>query len=39
DQTGWVKARAAELLKMNRTTLVEKIKKMGIEPEYQGPVF
>ena len=39
DQTGWVKARAAEMLKMNRTTLVEKIKKMGIEPEYQGPVF
>ncbi len=35
-QTDWVKARAADLLKMNRTTLVEKIKKMGIEPE-SGP--
>jgi len=39
EQTGWVKARAADLLKMNRTTLVEKIKKMGIEPEPGGPVF
>ena len=33
EETDWVKARAAELLKMNRTTLVEKIKKMNIEPE------
>ncbi len=32
-QTNWVKAKAAELLKMKRTTLVEKIKKMNIEPE------
>ena len=39
DETGWVKARAAELLKMNRTTLVEKIKKMDIQPESQMPVF
>jgi DNA-binding NtrC family response regulator len=31
EQTGWVKNRAAKLLKMNRTTLVEKIKKQGIE--------
>jgi DNA-binding NtrC family response regulator len=31
DQTNWVKAKAAELLKMNRTTLVEKIKKMNLE--------
>lgn len=31
DHTGWVKAKAAELLKINRTTLVEKIKKMNIE--------
>jgi transcriptional regulator with GAF, ATPase, and Fis domain len=31
-QTGWVKAKAAELLKMNRTTLVEKIKKFNIAP-------
>ncbi|SLM29267.1 Sigma-54 dependent two-component transcriptional regulator [Desulfamplus magnetovallimortis] len=33
EQTDWVKARAAEMLKMNRTTLVEKIKKMNIEQE------
>lgn len=39
NETGWVKARAAELLKMNRTTLVEKIKKMDIQPETQMPVF
>ena len=39
NETGWVKARAAELLKMNRTTLVEKIKKMNIEPESQTPFF
>ena len=38
-KTGWVKARAAEMLKMNRTTLVEKIKKMDIEPEDEMPVF
>ncbi|OQY00422.1 MAG: RNA polymerase subunit sigma-54 [Desulfobacteraceae bacterium 4572_130] len=31
NQTNWIKARAAELLKMNRTTLVEKIRKMKIE--------
>lgn len=30
-KTGWVKAKAAELLKINRTTLVEKIKKLEIE--------
>ncbi len=35
EKTGWVKNRAAKLLKMNRTTLVEKIKKQGIErPRY-----
>ena len=39
DETRWVKARAAELLKMNRTTLVEKIKKMKIEPKNEMPVF
>jgi DNA-binding NtrC family response regulator len=33
NQTNWVKAKAADLLKMNRTTLVEKIKKMRLEPE------
>ncbi len=36
NQTDWVKARAAELLKMNRTTLVEKIKKMKVEPEQES---
>jgi transcriptional regulator with PAS, ATPase and Fis domain len=30
-RTNWVKAKAATLLKMNRTTLVEKIKKLKIE--------
>ncbi|WDP89819.1 MAG: sigma-54-dependent Fis family transcriptional regulator [Desulfobacter sp.] len=39
NETGWVKARAAEMLKMNRTTLVEKIKKLNIEPEDEMPVF
>jgi len=39
NKTGWVKAKAAEMLKMNRTTLVEKIKKMDIEPEDEMPVF
>ncbi len=37
EKTGWVKNRAAKLLKMNRTTLVEKIKKQGIErPQYMN---
>jgi transcriptional regulator with PAS, ATPase and Fis domain len=31
NKTGWVKNRAAKLLKLNRTTLVEKIKKLNIE--------
>ncbi len=31
NQTNWIKAKAASLLKMNRTTLVEKIKKMDLE--------
>jgi len=39
NETGWVKARAAQMLKMNRTTLVEKIKKLNIEPEAEMPVF
>lgn len=39
DETGWVKARAAERLKMNRTTLVEKIKKLKIEPRNEAPFF
>ncbi|MBU0995528.1 MAG: sigma-54 dependent transcriptional regulator [Proteobacteria bacterium] len=33
EKSNWVKAKAADLLKMNRTTLVEKIKKMNLEPE------
>jgi transcriptional regulator with PAS, ATPase and Fis domain len=32
-QTNWVKSKAAHLLKMNRTTLVEKIKKMNLKTE------
>jgi len=32
-KTGWVKAKAAKLLKMNRTTLVERIKKLGISEQ------
>jgi transcriptional regulator with GAF, ATPase, and Fis domain len=39
-KTGWVKAKAAKLLKMNRTTLVEKIKKLEIsEEELETLVF
>ncbi len=30
DKTGWVKNRAAKLLKMNRTTLIEKMKKQKL---------
>lgn len=33
NRTNWVKAKAAELLKMKRTTLVEKIKKMNLLPD------
>jgi len=33
EQTGWNKNRAAQLLGLNRTTLLEKIKKKGLEPE------
>lgn len=39
NEAGWVKARAAEILKINRTTLVEKIKKMKIAPESDTPFF
>ena len=40
NESGWVKARAAQMLKMNRTTLVEKLKKMNIKPEKNGtPIF
>lgn len=33
EKTGWVKNKAAKLLNLNRTTLVEKLKKKNIEPE------
>ncbi len=36
NQTNWVKAKAAAMLKINRTTLVEKIKKMDLETEQQA---
>ncbi len=39
DQTNWVKAKAAKLLQMNRTTLVEKIKKMHIQQGESTPFF
>ena len=32
-QTGGNKNRAAQLLGLNRTTLLEKIKKYGLEPD------
>lgn len=34
NKTGWVKNRAAMLLSINRTTLVEKLKKYGIKNEH-----
>jgi DNA-binding NtrC family response regulator len=33
EQTHWNKNRAAQLLELNRTTLIEKIKKRGISPD------
>jgi len=37
ERAGWVKNRAAKLLKMNRTTLVEKLKKLNItEPNRES---
>jgi DNA-binding NtrC family response regulator len=36
NKTNWVKAKAAEMLKMKRTTLVEKIKKMNLAPDQEG---
>jgi DNA-binding NtrC family response regulator len=33
EQTGWNKNRAAQLLGLNRTTLLEKIKKKNLEPQ------
>ncbi|MCB0318483.1 MAG: sigma-54-dependent Fis family transcriptional regulator [Bdellovibrionales bacterium] len=35
DKTGWNKKAAAELLNLNRTTLVEKIKKKGLAQEIE----
>jgi DNA-binding NtrC family response regulator len=32
DKTGWVKNRAAQLLNLNRTTLIEKIKRQNLQP-------
>ncbi|MEB2325214.1 MAG: helix-turn-helix domain-containing protein [Sorangiineae bacterium] len=32
ERTGWNKNRAAQLLGLNRTTLIEKIKKKKLEP-------
>ena len=32
EKTNWIKNKAAGLLKLNRTTLVEKIKKMNLKP-------
>jgi DNA-binding NtrC family response regulator len=37
ERTHWNKNRAAQLLGLNRTTLLEKIKKRGLEPEGSGP--
>jgi DNA-binding NtrC family response regulator len=31
EKTNWVKTKAASLLHMNRTTLVEKVKKLRLE--------
>ena len=35
EKTGWNRNKAATLLKLNRTTLVEKIKKKGLQPPNQ----
>jgi len=37
-KTGWNRNQAAALLKLNRTTLVEKIKKKGLRPPEAGSV-
>jgi DNA-binding NtrC family response regulator len=37
EQTGWVKNRAAKLLQMNRTTLIEKMKRQNLMiPDHEG---
>ncbi len=35
EATGWNRNQASQLLKMNRTTLVEKIKKKGLKPPFE----
>jgi len=37
EKTKWVKNQAAKLLQLNRTTLVEKIKRHRLQPLTQGP--
>jgi DNA-binding NtrC family response regulator len=39
NEANWVKAKAAERLKMNRTTLVEKIKKLKVETPDEASSF
>ena len=39
DQTGWVNAHAAKLLTLQRTTLVEKMRKYGISEEADSSEF
>jgi DNA-binding NtrC family response regulator len=34
EKTGWNRNQAAILLRLNRTTLVEKIKKKGLKPPH-----
>ena len=38
-RTRWNKRRAALLLNLNRTTLIEKIKKKGLKSPYEGDLF
>ncbi len=35
EKTGWNRNQAAALLRLNRTTLVEKIKKKGLKPQFE----
>jgi sigma-54 specific flagellar transcriptional regulator A len=39
EQTGWVNAHAAKLLTLQRTTLVEKMRKYGISEEADSSEF
>jgi DNA-binding NtrC family response regulator len=36
ERSGWVKTRAAKLLNIKRTTLIEKMKRLGIPLRYEG---